>query len=240
MINWDIRWTSERSVLAQMPESINDPQVPNHLAAWIRSAQMHSIRAVVPSSSGVLIVFEAPHHKIEDLWEDVVMLLVSFGSEGNPGVTAKSSPARDIRIPVCYDQQLAPDLYDVAKQLQCSPEHVIEMHLAASYRVSAIGFTPGFGYLKSLHRSLRIPRKETPRIRVPAGSVAIAEDMTAVYPFECAGGWRLIGRTPMVLFNPSMNDPSMLRVGDSVRFERISLEEFNQNFVAGEWGFIDG
>lgn len=238
MCDWEIRWTSERSVWAQMPESMSDARVPSQLAAWIRTNALHGILAVIPSSSGVLIEFDAQLVNTEDTLLEAAELIESFDYEKI--TVGTDSNLRDILIPVCYDPQVAPDIIEVANDLNSHPEQVIELHSAVSYRVNTIGFAPGFGYLRTLDQSLRIPRRETPRPRVPAGSVAIAEDMTAVYPFQSAGGWHLIGRTPMQLFDPLNENPSVLRVGDSVRFVRISFDEYIQHTSHEQWGVVDG
>jgi KipI family sensor histidine kinase inhibitor len=118
-------------------------------------------------------------------------------------------------IPVRYD---GPDLHEVATRTGLSPDEVVARHAAASYHVLAVGFRPGFGYLGPLDARLQLPRRDSPRPRVPAGSVAIAADMTAVYPGHSPGGWHLIGSTEVSLFDPSADPPGRLAVGDTVRF----------------------
>jgi len=227
MSEWQLGWTSERSIWAKMPGATIQSGVPSQLAAWISSQSTNFIRAAVPSSGGVLIEFDVQQCTLQDPWSTVMQMIDSFEREQRSSQSTESSLAREILIPVCYDEQLAPDLKEIAHRLNCHLEHIIELHFAVVYSVDTMGFMPGFGYLSGLHDSLRLPRKETPRTRVPAGSVAIAEGMTAVYPHQSAGGWHLIGRTPKQLFNPSHKEPALLRVGDSVRFEQITLEEFN-------------
>jgi len=127
--------------------------------------------------------------------------------------------ARTIRIPVRYDGE---DLRDVAEKTGYTPEEVVALHSARDYHVYVIGFVPGFAYLGELDPSLVLPRRSTPRKRVPPGSVAIAEAQTAVYPFSTPGGWHLIGTTDAQMFDPHADEPSLLRVGDTVRFDVIS------------------
>lgn len=227
MSEWQLGWTSERSIWAEIPDATNQSRVPSQLAAWISSQSTKSIRAAIPSSCGVLIEFDVQKCTPEDSWSIVVKLIESFDRERCTTQSTEASFAREIQIPVCYDEQLAPDLKEIAHRLNCHLEHIIELHSAVVYSVDTVGFMPGFGYLRTLHDSLRLPRKKTPRTQVPAGSVAIAESMTAVYPHQSAGGWHLIGRTPKRLFNPNHKEPAVLRVGDSVRFEQITFEEFN-------------
>lgn len=226
MIDWQLVWTSERSIWVQMSESRLQSQAPHQLSAWISTRREDSIRAVIPSSHGVLIEFDIHKCIVRDPWSIAVDMVERFERERSDLQSTQAALAREILIPVCYDDQVAPDLQQVAHRLNCHREHIIELHSAVTYSVESMGFMPGFGYLSGLHDSLRLPRKETPRSQVPAGSVAIAEGMTAVYPQQSAGGWHLIGRTPKQLFHPHRNEPAALRVGDSVRFERILFEEF--------------
>jgi len=125
---------------------------------------------------------------------------------------------RVVRIPVTYDGQ---DLTEVAQRTGMTEESVIDMHCLREYRVYMLGFAPGFAYLGDLDQRLALPRRESPRKRVSKGSVAIAEAQTAVYPSSTPGGWHLIGRTEMTMFDPTRDPPATLAVGDRVRFERI-------------------
>jgi KipI family sensor histidine kinase inhibitor len=129
-------------------------------------------------------------------------------------------------IPVCYGGTCGPDLENVAKYVGLAPDIVISRHVAADYRVGMIGFAPGFPYLLGLDPTLAVPRHSDPRQRVPAGSVAIGGEQTGVYPRELPGGWQLIGRTPLRLFDLSAASPSLLAAGDRVRFSVIDDEAF--------------
>lgn len=226
MNDWQLGWTSERSILAKAPESVAESAFSSQLAAWIHSQGSEMIRSVIPSATGVLIEFDIQHCSLNDPWLALVQMIESFESEQSTSLSINSKKSRELILPICYDERLAPDLNETARQLNCPPERVIELHTSGQYSVDTIGFMPGFGYLSALHDSLRLPRKKTPLTRVPGGSVGIAENMTAVYPHQSAGGWHLIGRTPMQLFNPTQKEPALLRVGDSVRFEQISHDEF--------------
>jgi inhibitor of KinA len=133
-----------------------------------------------------------------------------------------------IEIPVCYGDAYGPDLNWVTSHAQLSIEEVIAIHTAGEYLVYMIGFAPGFPYLGGMDEKIAAPRKEKPRSVIPAGSVGIAGKQTGVYPMETPGGWQLIGRTPLSLFNPHASPPSLLKAGDIVRFVSISLEEYVQ------------
>ncbi len=130
------------------------------------------------------------------------------------------------RLPICYETGFGLDLDAVAQQLGATVETLIEQHLAAVYTVAMIGFAPGFPYLEGLPGRLRLPRRATPRSRVPAGSVAIAEDLCGIYPVQLPGGWHVLGRTPVRLFDVHRHSPSLLQAGDRVQFERIDGRQF--------------
>lgn len=141
--------------------------------------------------------------------------------------SAQSSIATPIlTIPVCYDPQLASDLEIICKTLSLSTEQLIEIHSQKLYTVFMTGFVPGFPYLGELDERLVIPRKNTPAAKVPAGSVAIAGKQTGIYPFEVPGGWQIIGRTPLLLFDKRKEPCCLLDAGMKVKFEPINLKTF--------------
>ncbi len=139
------------------------------------------------------------------------------------GVQAKR---RTIDIPVCYGGELGPDLEEVARINRLTPEEVVRIHTAGKYLVYMIGFAPGFPFLGGLSERIAAPRRETPRMSIPKGSVGIAGKQTGVYPISTPGGWQLIGQTPLSLFRPDEKVPSLLRAGDEVRFVQMSEKEF--------------
>jgi inhibitor of KinA len=134
---------------------------------------------------------------------------------------ATDDPARTVTIPIRYGGPDGPDLADVAAETGLRPADVVEIHSRTTYRVFVLGFAPGFAYLGSLAEEIAVPRRATPRERVPAGSVAIAGRQTAVYPFATPGGWRLIGRTDMRMWDLDRASPALLVPGDTVRFEPV-------------------
>ncbi|PYJ49030.1 MAG: kinase inhibitor [Verrucomicrobia bacterium] len=131
-----------------------------------------------------------------------------------------------IEIPVCYDPEFAIDIARVAEHTKISTSEVIDLHSAAEYRVSCIGFVPGFPFLTGLAKRLATPRRDVPRKQIPPGSVGIGGAQTGIYPLRSPGGWNLIGRTPLKLFDPAKNPPALLRAGDRVRFRAITRDEF--------------
>ncbi|WP_210364220.1 5-oxoprolinase subunit PxpB [Bacillus sp. REN3] len=136
--------------------------------------------------------------------------------------------ARAVEIPVCYGGEFGPDLEEVAKRNGLSAEEVIDIHSSGDYLVYMIGFAPGFPFIGGMSDKIAAPRKETPRLKIPAGSVGIAGKQTGVYPIETPGGWQLIGRTPLKLFRPEAERPSLLKAGDKIKFTPISLEEYRE------------
>ena len=142
---------------------------------------------------------------------------------------AKKSPAaqpRLVEVPVCYGGEFGPDLEDVAEQHGLTAEKVVELHIAQTYHAYFLGFAPGFAYLGDVVEEIAMPRLETPRKEVAAGSVGIAGRQTAVYPFATPGGWLLIGRTPLEIFRKDREPMGLIAIGDQVRFRPITREEF--------------
>jgi len=156
--------------------------------------------------------------RVEHSWPDLVRM--KFGG------AKTDKAAREIEIPVCYGGEFGPDIEDVARHCGVRPPEVIALHSEADYLVHAVGFAPGFPYLGGLPEKLHTPRRPTPRTSVPAGSVGIGWMQTGIYPLATPGGWQLIGRTPLALFQPGENPPARLRVGDKVKFRTITPEEF--------------
>ncbi len=137
--------------------------------------------------------------------------------------------ARLVEIPVCYNREFAPDLDEVAKRAGLVAQEVIDLHSKGEYCVTCIGFTPGFPYLTGLPDKLATPRRALPRKEIPAGSVGIGGNQTGIYPIKSPGGWNVIGRTPLKLFDPAKTPPTLLRAGDAVRFRAITRDEFERS-----------
>jgi inhibitor of KinA len=129
-------------------------------------------------------------------------------------------------IPVCYDREFGFDLDRVAEHTKLSEREIVDLHSTPEYRVACIGFVPGFTFLAGLPKRLATPRRDVPRTEIPPGSVAIGGAQTGIYPLRSPGGWNLIGRTPLKLFDPIKDPPTLLSPGDRVRFCAITREEF--------------
>ncbi|WP_272048894.1 5-oxoprolinase subunit PxpB [Paenibacillus thiaminolyticus] len=133
---------------------------------------------------------------------------------------------RTVEIPVCYGGAFGPDLEDVAAHNRLTADEVVRIHSSAEYLVYMIGFAPGFPYLGGMPERIATPRRSSPRLAIPAGSVGIAGMQTGVYPIVTPGGWQLIGRTPVPLFRLDITPPTLLRAGDTIRFVPISEKEY--------------
>ena len=133
-----------------------------------------------------------------------------------------------IDVPVCYGGELGPDLADVAVAAGCSEAEVIALHSGRSYRVYVVGFVPGFPYMAEVDPRIALPRRASPRTKVPPGSVAIAAGQTGIYPAETPGGWHLIGRTRVRPYDPSRATPFLFKPGDRVRFRPVERAEFDR------------
>ena len=140
--------------------------------------------------------------------------------------TGGEAGARLWHIPVCYAGEHAPDLDEVARLTGYAAAEIASLHSSTRYHVYMLGFLPGFPYMGDLPAELALPRRADPRVRVPAGSIAIATTLTAIYPYESPGGWHLIGATPIRFFNPARSPPSLLAAGDAVLFDPIDPADF--------------
>lgn len=184
----------------------------HRLAAGIAQAGWAGFGEAVPAYTSLLVHYDP----LALDYHEAVQRIESF----LPFITAEQveSGARLVEIPVVYGGEEGPDLEEVATAHQLSAAEVIRLHSQAEYLVYMIGFTPGFPYLGGLNERIATPRRASPRTLVPAGSVGIAGQQTGIYPLASPGGWQIIGRTPLDLFDPRREPPSLLAPGDRVRF----------------------
>lgn len=187
----------------------------------VRDAALAPVTDVVPGMTSVVVHHAALGAARVALAERLEAIVAATGD-------AAPRVARLVEIPVSYEgADLSPDLADVAAAHGISPGEVVARHTAAEYVVHMLGFLPGFAYLGGLDPLLHTPRRATPRTRVPAGSVGIGGAQTGVYPLESPGGWQLIGRTPVTLFDAARDEPALLRAGDRVRFAPVAREAYD-------------
>jgi len=214
---------SDSSLLVEFGDTVA-PRLNARVLALFRALMAEKdarIRNLHPAYASLLIDFDPLRMSHAELEAKVRRWVEDAPSEQNSG-------ERTISIPVCYDAEFGPDLADVAAHNDISANEVIRLHTSGTYLVYFLGFSPGFAYLGGLPEKLRTPRLATPRGRVRAGSVGIAGEQTGVYPIDSAGGWRLIGRTPVTMFDPVADPPSRLQPGDRVRFTAIPRASYEE------------
>lgn len=181
-------------------------------AAQIRSQRLQNVADVVPAYLAVTVFYDALKVSYSELAAQILGALKANGE------TAASEETRHHVIPVDYR---GADLESVAATTGLSVHEVVQRHSARTYTVDLLGFVPGWAYMSELDLTLQIPRREQPRPRVPAGSVAIAATQTGIYPLDTPGGWHILGHTAVKMFDATRHPPSLLRAGDTVRFEPV-------------------
>lgn len=184
------------------------------LCERIRAQRLAWLRDLVPAYASVGVFFDPLLIEADALETWLRATLDMLPTD----MKMAAASTRTVDIPVVYGGEAGPDLKSAAAELGLTPTELAERHASGEYTVAMIGFAPGFPYLLGLDPALALPRLATPRTSVPAGSVGIGGTQTGIYPRESPGGWRLIGRTPLVLFDPSRDQPALLAPGDRVRF----------------------
>jgi KipI family sensor histidine kinase inhibitor len=217
------RLMGDRGLLLEFGDEIS-PEVNEKVRRMTLAIQAESIEGIVeivPTYRSLLILYNSLILSFVDLKKRLER--IEKGLQQTPFPEPKLT-----QIPALYGGSYGPDLEEVAKYHQISPEEVIQLHCSKPYFIYMIGFMPGFPYMGELPEALITSRLKTPRLSVPAGSVAIAQRQTGIYPMESPGGWQIIGRTPVKLFNPEREPPALLQMGDLVRFFPISEKEFKE------------
>jgi KipI family sensor histidine kinase inhibitor len=186
----------------------------------LNAAALPGVVELVPTYTTVAVFFDRAHEFSGQLEGRIESLL----REDSP---ARARDAATIEVPVCYEDDFALDLDEVSRHTGLARQEIVQRHSDASYRVSCVGFTPGFPYLSGLPAELATPRRASPRKETPAGAVAIGGTQTGIYPRKSPGGWNIIGRTPLRLFDVTREPPALFRAGDRVLFRRISRQEFD-------------
>ena len=176
---------------------------------------------IIPSYLSLLMIYDPSVTTASALQESLISLERRLTEIEFP-------PPKTVEIPVCYGGEFGPDIEFVAESNNLTVDDVIRLHSQPAYQIFMIGFSPGYPYLGGLPREIHTPRLKTPRTRVLGGSVGIANEQTGIYPVTSPGGWQLIGRTPLTLFNPERSNPFLYRAGDRIRFKPISPEEYSR------------
>ena len=210
----------DRALLVELGDGIS-PLVNKKvrdLFLYLKNNPVEGVLETVPGYRSVLIVYDPLKTTLSALKESLNRLQKTIDRSEIPKL-------RTLEIPVVYGGECGPDLNWVAEYHKLSPEEVIRLHTGTTYRVYMIGFTPGYPYLGELPEEIATPRRKTPRTRVPQGSVGIAQRQSGIYSVDSPGGWQIIGWTPVKLFDPGRKVPSLLVMGDRVRFYTITAGE---------------
>lgn len=217
------RLMGDRGLLLEFGDeiSLKINQKVRRMNLALQGERIEGVIETVPTYRSLLIVYNPMTLSFEELKRRVKKIESTLEEIDLPKPNLT-------RIPVVYGGLYGPDLEEVANYCGITPEEVIRLHCSVTYHIYMVGFMPGFPYMGELPDVLVTPRLKTPRLSVPAGSVGIAQKQTGIYPMESPGGWRLIGRTPLNMFDPNKQPPSLLQMGDLVEFYPISEEEFNE------------
>lgn len=216
----------DRGLVVELGAAI-DPEINRkvrEISVSLEETPIVGVTEVIPTYRSVLICYDPVRINPERLRKEILDRERSLDKLEIP-------PPETTEIPVAYGDEFGPDMEFVAQHNRLSPEEVIQIHSSGTYLIYMIGFTPGFPFLGGLSEKLFTPRLENPRQLVPAGSVAIANNQTGIYSLDSPGGWRLIGRTPIKVYDPTRSPPIILKAGNYLRFKRISRDEFQE--IAG-------
>ncbi len=189
------------------------------------AAKLGNIRGVgesVPAFCSMTVYFDPFVISRKTLEKKITKIVKAYRED-------TAAQKRVFLIPVCYEGEFAPDMEDVCSLTGLDREEVIKIHTSVDYLIYMLGFLPGFPYLGGMDKRIEAPRLETPRTSIPAGAVGIGGKQTGIYPLASPGGWRLIGRTPIKVYDPQRENPILYRAGDYIRFYPITAEEFNSH-----------
>lgn len=208
-----------------------DEQLNREVTAGFMQLQQKAlpfIKEIVPAYSSLTVHFDiAVVHKLSGGIQAAEWVKGELEKVLNQSFFPDESLSALVRIPVCYEKEFATDLQRVAIAKKLSVEEVIQIHTSATYRVYMLGFLPGFAYMGTTDERIAVPRKPQP-VNISAGSVGIAGRQTGIYPLASPGGWQIIGKTPLHLFNAAAVTPVFLKAGDNVQFYSITKKEFDQ------------
>ena len=210
----------DRAVLVELGDGISS-QINQKVRALYAGLSLHGLKGIkdlVPCYRSLMIVYDPLTIALDALKSQLNAIWDTMDDTRLP-------EPRTIEIPVVYGDQYGPDLEWIAEYHETTPQEVIRLHTQPTYQVYMIGFMPGYPYLGEVPDEIVTPRRKTPRIHVPAGSVGIAQKQTGIYPVASPGGWQIIGRTPVRLFDPQGQPPCLIEMGDRIKFVVISEQE---------------
>ncbi|NND91422.1 MAG: 5-oxoprolinase subunit PxpB [Granulosicoccus sp.] len=233
--DWTFRPAGDRTLVLEFGQIIDGALVDQVIAldARIRSAvqagEVSGIVETTPTFRSLAVIFDPLMTTPAELLEQIRTLDYQHS-------TPPDTQAQHWTVPVLYGGDAGPDLASVAQQTGLTTERVIELHQQTRFKVYMLGFLPGFAFLGDTPAPLHLPRRREPRLRVPAGSVAIAMQLTGVYPWDSPGGWHILGNCPVPLFDGHQSPPALFKTGDTVNFTAIEKEPFNDIRIAVESG----
>lgn len=212
----------DQALLVSFEQTISHPihQQVIGLKTFLQQKHIAGVRYFIPAYCSLTIGFDPLTLSVEILTSHLSQFEIDSFKQH------ESIAKRHLQIPVCYEDAFAPDMQVVVEHSGLSPQKIIELHSSNTFTVFMLGFIPGFAYMGILPIAIRCPRKTSPRLRVPAGSVGLAGAQTGIYPAETPGGWQLIGRCPIPMFDPARDSPSLVEAGDKISFCPISAGEF--------------
>lgn len=227
--SWQIHLLGDHAILFSLQEKMDatinaEVHAFNH---FIQSKKIKAFKDFIPAYHSLTIVYDIIEiqklikHNLIDFAQNFIDEFNHFKKENN----AYSLKSKHIKVPVCYDLSFGIDLEKISTQKNKSIQEIIEVHCSGAYQVFCIGFMPGFAYMGKVDESIQVARHPKPRALVHAGSVGIAGAQTGIYPKDAPGGWQIIGRTPLQIFDPI--NLALFAPNDSVSFYPISLDEFN-------------
>ena len=214
---------NEESILIQWNDKVNINLI-NSIISYknlIEQELSEILIECVQSINSMMVIYNS--NKINP--EDLINILEKLNSVG---LTVDKTEKRIWGIPVCYDLSFGIDLEDLSTSNSISTDEIIKLHSSTTYSVLSMGFLPGFLYLGMNHKKLYCERKDKPELNIKSGSIGIARDQTGIYPQDSPGGWRIIGRSPISFFNVDEKSPCFAKPGDKIKFQNISLSEFNK------------
>lgn len=222
----------EGAVTVAFPQEIREDtnRKIRFLAARLREQRIRGVRETVPTFCSLTVYFDPLVLSRRKLEARILSLLCGYREDAG-------QLRRVFRIPVCYEGEYAPDMEDVCRLTGLTKEQVVGLHTSVDYLIYMLGFLPGFPYLGGMDPRLEAPRLDSPRTVIPPGAVGIGGKQTGIYPLASPGGWRLIGRTPVKIYDPGRETPIVYQAGDYIRFFPVSEREFEA--IAREGGTME-
>jgi len=222
---WHLQAQGDRCLLVRFGDTldVHIGQICLAAARMLREAALPGVTDIVPSFTAVAV-----HYRPTGDGPTFSQLATRIERALAAGIQPDAAAGREIRIPVCYGGEFGPDLAEVAERAGITPDEVVALHSGPESMVFMLGFAPGHAYIGVHDERLAIPRRPTPRMSIPSGSVAVANRQTVIYPGNLPGGWSVIGATPLVLFDPAREPAALLAPGDRIRFVPITAEQYAQ------------